>query len=191
MTKKGDAEEEVNEGSVTVGEGKEIVVPLRTLKLTVNGGPVELVVGHDCMPWHTLAYTLRERLGLTGTKIGCDRGECGVCTVLIDDKPAMSCTTLTVECEGKRIETIEGLMDLATRKLHPIQEAFIEEQGFQCGFCTPGAIMTAKALLTQKPNPTIDEVREAMSGIMCRCTGFIPIFKSVLKAAEKMSGGAE
>lgn len=159
---------------------------MQKIKLNVNGKFYELIIGCDVQPWHTLAFTLREKLGLTGTKIGCDRGECGACTVLIDGKPFLSCITLTVECDGKNIETIEGLKDPETGRLHPLQEAFIENGGFQCGFCTPGVIMSAKALLQEKPNPTLEEIREAVSGNLCRCTGYIPIFKSIMKAAEKM-----
>jgi len=161
----------------------------RTIKLIVNGKLYELMVGYHVQPWHTLAFTLREKLGLTGTKVGCDRGECGACTVLIDGRPALSCITLTVECDGKRIETIEGLHNPMTGGLHPLQEAFIECGGFQCGFCTPGAIMMAKALLEENPSPSLDDIREAMSGVLCRCTGYIPIFKSIIEASRKMKKG--
>ncbi|MEM3703319.1 MAG: (2Fe-2S)-binding protein [Candidatus Bathyarchaeia archaeon] len=159
---------------------------MRKIKFTVNGKLYELVLGYQVQPWHTLAFTLREKLGLIGTKIGCDRGECGACTVLVDGRPVLSCMTLTVECDGKTIETVEGLSDLKTGKLHPLQEAFIENGGFQCGFCTPGMLMAAKALLKNNPNPTLEEVREAISGNLCRCTGYIAIFKSIIRAAEKM-----
>ncbi|MEM2214302.1 MAG: (2Fe-2S)-binding protein [Candidatus Bathyarchaeia archaeon] len=161
---------------------------MQKIKLTINGKLYELILGYEVQPWHTLAFTLREKLGLTGTKIGCDRGECGACTVLMDGRPILSCLTLTVECDGKNIETIEGLLNSKTGKLHPIQEAFIESGAFQCGFCTPGMIMSAKALLQRNPNPTLEEIREAMSGNLCRCTGYIPIFNAIMKAAEKMRG---
>lgn len=158
------------------------------VNMTVNEKKYRFIIGHDIQPWHTLVFTLREKLGLTGTKIGCDRGECGTCTVLIDGKPTLSCLTLTVECEGKSIETIENLHDSANQKLHPIQQAFIEMEGGQCGFCTPAAIMATKALLTKNPNPTMDDVKEGLDGIQCRCTGYVPIFRSVLRAAEIMRG---
>lgn len=162
---------------------------MNKIRLTINGKLYELVIGYHVQPWHTLAFTLREKLGLTGTKIGCDRGECGTCTVLMDGKPTLSCMTLTVECDGKTIETIEGLSDPKTGKLHPIQEAFIENGGFQCGFCTSGVIMVAKALLDKNPNPTVEDISEAISGNICRCTGYIPIIRSIMKAAEKIQEG--
>lgn len=159
-------------------------IPEEVLKLTVNGEPYELKVGDEVKPWHTLAYTLRETLGLTGTKVSCDRGECGACTVLVDGKPILSCMTLAVECDGKKITTIEGLAEPVMGKVHPIQKAFMEKMGFQCGFCTPGIILTTKALLDENPNPTEKEVREALSGNLCRCTGYVKIFESVIAAAE-------
>jgi carbon-monoxide dehydrogenase small subunit len=144
---------------------------------------------NDINPWDTLAHTLRETLGLTGTKLGCKEGDCGSCTVIADGKPILSCLTLTAECNGKSITTIEGLPNPTTGKLHPIQQAFIDNFGFECGFCTPGVIMSAKALLDQKPKATEDDIRMAVSGNMCRCTGYVPIMRSIL-AAEKSLGGS-
>ena len=160
-----------------------------TIKLIVNGEPVELAVGHRVMPWHTLVHTLRETLGLTGTKTGCNLGECGACTVIMDGKPILSCTTLTVECDGKEITTIEGLRDPITGKLHPLQRAFIDHDGMQCGFCTPGMILQAKSFLDRNPNPSEQQVKEALSGNLCRCGSYKKIVESVLAAALSMRGG--
>ena len=160
------------------------------LALTINGTPVSLTMGtdaNDINPYDTLAYTLREKLGLTGVKLGCKEGDCGSCTVLADDTPILSCMTLTSEVGGRSITTIEGLANPTTGKLHPIQQAFIDNFGFQCGFCTPGMILSAKALLDNKPSATEDDVRTAISGNMCRCTGYVDIVKSIL-AAEKTLG---
>lgn len=153
--------------------------------LTVNGERYELSVA----PTETLVDVLREKLGLTGTKIMCNEGECGSCTVLIDGKPVLSCLTLAVECEGKDILTIEGVADSVTGKLHPIQKTFIELSGMQCGVCTPGMILTAKALLEDNPSPTEDDVREALAGNLCRCGNYKRITECVLAAAEMMRGG--
>ncbi len=154
-----------------------------TLKLIVNGEPVELIVGYQVAPSDTLIHTLRETLGLTGTKTGCNLGECGACTVIMDGKPVLSCTTLTVECHGKEITTIEGLGDPLNGTLHPLQQAFIEHDGMQCGFCTPGMIMQAKSLLDENPNPTEEQVRKGLSGNLCRCGSYKKIVESVLAAA--------
>jgi carbon-monoxide dehydrogenase small subunit len=134
----------------------------------------------------TLADTLRNRLGLTGTRVMCNEGECGSCTILLDGKPVLSCLLLTVQCENKNITTIEGLTDPLTGKLHPIQQSFVENGGIQCGVCTPGMILTAKALLDKNPDPTIDEVREALAGNLCRCGTYNQITESVLAAAKMM-----
>ncbi len=161
---------------------------VQKINLTVNGHQYELAVGgkaHEVDPSHTLVHTLRETLRLTGTKVGCDRGSCGSCTVLMDGKPILSCLTLTVECDGKSITTIEGLGDPTTGNLEPIQQAFIDNSAFQCGFCTPGMIMTAKALLEEKPSPTEEEVREALSGNYCRCMSHYQVVEAVLRAAKK------
>lgn len=152
--------------------------------LTVNSNKREVRVG----PIETLANVLREQLGLTGTKIMCDEGACGACAVLIGGKPVLSCLTLAVECEGKDILTIEGLSYLVTGKLHPVQRTFIELSGTQCGICTPGMILTAKALLDENPSPTEDEVREGLAGNLCRCGNYKRITECVLAAAEIMKG---
>jgi len=154
----------------------------RMINLKVNGKEHMLEVGAN----ETLVEVLRERLRLTGTKIGCNRGECGSCTVLIDGEPVLSCLTLAIECEGKEILTIEGLEDPETGELDPIQEAFIENFGIQCGFCTPGMVMTAKALLNRNPDPSEEEIKEAIQGNLCRCTGYTQIVESILAASEKM-----
>ncbi|MDA8224201.1 MAG: 2Fe-2S iron-sulfur cluster-binding protein, partial [Desulfitobacterium hafniense] len=136
-----------------------------TITLTVNGDTHLFRLGegcHEVSPSHTLAFALRERLGLTGTKISCDRGACGCCTVMMDGKAVLSCTLLTVECEEKVISTIEGLGDPITGSIDPIQQSFIDHTAFQCGFCTPGIIMSTKALLKENPSPTRGEVQEAL-----------------------------
>jgi carbon-monoxide dehydrogenase small subunit len=153
----------------------------KQISLTVNGKHVQAEV--DCRM--TLAEFLREGLGLTGTKVGCNRGECGSCTVLLDDRPVYSCTVLAVEAAGKRILTIEGLTD-KEGKLHPLQEAFIEEDALQCGYCTPGMILSLIALLHRNPHPTEGDVRNAIDGNLCRCGSFSNIIKATLKTSEKM-----
>jgi len=161
----------------------------RRLSLTVNGQPFELEVGiepHQVGPAHTLAHTLRETLGLTGTKISCDHGACGCCTVLMDGKAILSCMTLTVECNRRQITTIEGLGDLKTGKIDPLQQAFIDYAAFQCGFCTPGIIMSAKALLHENPFPTEEEVKEGLSGNFCRCISHYHVVKAVMAASREV-----
>jgi len=160
----------------------------RDLLLTVNGEPYELRVGDrpgEVPASHTLAHTLRETLGLTGTKVGCDHGACGACTVLIDEKPVLSCMILTAECDGKRITTIEGLQDSKTGRLDPLQQAFIEHTAFQCGFCTPGILLSARALLNENPSPTEQEVKEGLSGNYCRCISHYHVLNAVMAAAKK------
>jgi aerobic-type carbon monoxide dehydrogenase small subunit (CoxS/CutS family) len=151
----------------------------RLLTLNVNGQmrPV------DVLPNETLAMTLRYKLGLTGTKLGCDRGECGACTVLVDDVTNYSCSTLTHAVRGRAIMTIEGL-ESANGQLHVVQQAMIDELGPQCGFCTPGQIMSAVALLKVNPKPTRDEVRHALSGNLCRCGAYDHYLNAVMRAAE-------
>ena len=149
------------------------------VNLIVNGKSYKLVVEAR----ETLADTLRKQLNLTGTKITCNHGSCGSCTVLLDGMPIYSCMTLTMDVNNCKIKTIEGLA--SDGKLHPVQEAFIEKDGIQCGFCTPGQIMSATALLDKNPNPTLEEVKLGMSGNLCRCGAYPKIFESVLKAAEK------
>jgi aerobic-type carbon monoxide dehydrogenase small subunit (CoxS/CutS family) len=158
------------------------------ITLTVNGREYELSVGDrpgEVEPFHTLSQTLRETLGLTGTKISCDNGACGACTVIMDGKAVLSCKMLTVECDGKSITTIEGLRNPETGALDPLQQAFIDHTAFQCGFCTPGMIMTAKALLNENPHPTEDEVKEALSGNFCRCISHYQVVRAVMSAADK------
>ncbi len=148
--------------------------------LKVNGRPVEISDRGD----RTLADALRNDLGLIGTRVSCAEGECGSCTILVDGQPSTSCLMLAQQAEGKEITTIEGLAD--GDNLHPIQQAFVEEQGFQCGFCTPGLIISAKAFLAENPNPTADEVAVGMSGNICRCGAYPYIVKAVLRGAEKI-----
>lgn len=154
--------------------------------LTVNGQEYDL----DLEPRWTLLEVLRERLGLTGTKNMCDAGECGSCTVLVDGEPVLSCMMLAVECQGKDILTVEGLAAPRTGELHPLQQAFVERGGVQCGMCTPGMLLSAKALLDKDPEPTEDEVRQALSGNLCRCGNYPRIVECVLAAAEMMRGGS-
>lgn len=151
----------------------------RLLSLNVNGETRRV----DVLPNETLAMTLRYKLGLTGTKLGCDRAECGSCTVLIDGIPSYSCSTLTHAVRGRAITTIEGL-EGPNGELHPVQQAMIDELGPQCGFCTPGQIMTAVALLRANPNPTRDEARFAMSGNLCRCGAYDHYLNSIMRAAQ-------
>ncbi len=155
------------------------------VSLTVNGSKYKLEVSAT----DTLADVIRERLGLTGTKIMCDNGECGACTVLVDNTPMLSCTMLAIECEDLDIVTIEGLADPSTGRLHPIQQTFVERSGMQCGICTPGMILTSKALLDENPNPTEGEIREALSGNLCRCGNYKRIAECVLAAAEIIREG--
>lgn len=161
------------------------------ITLNVNGKDYAFLVGegpYAVAPSHTLAHTLRERLGLTGTKISCDQGACGCCTVLMDGKAVLSCMLLTVECGGKKISTIEGLGDPETGVLDPLQQSFIDHTAFQCGFCTPGIIMSAKALLLENSSPTIDEVKEALSGNFCRCISNYHVLDAVMAAVQKEGG---
>lgn len=153
--------------------------------LTVNREDQEVRVGAA----ETLANVLREKLGLTGTNIMCNEGECGACTILMNGNPVLSCMMLAVECEGKDILTIEGLANRKTGELHPLQKTFVERSGMQCGVCTPGMILTAKALLDDNPNPGEDQVREALSGNLCRCGNYKRITECVLAAAETMRKG--
>ena len=163
-------------------------VEKNVLVLTVNDREYRLRIGdgdHDVAPGHTLAHTLRETLGLTGTKVSCDRGGCGSCTVIMDGRPILSCTALTVECDGGRITTIEGLADPVTGRPDPLQQAFIDHTAFQCGFCTPGMIMTAKALLDENPTPDEEEIKEALSGNYCRCISQYQIIEAVKDASGR------
>jgi aerobic carbon-monoxide dehydrogenase small subunit len=152
------------------------------IQLTVNGQQVEAAVD----PNHTLIQFLREDLGLTGTKHGCGLGDCGACTVILDGKPVNSCLVLAVQAKGREVLTIEGLA--GNGHLHPIQQAFVDKGGIQCGFCSPGMILSAKALLDENPKPTELEIRTAISGNLCRCTGYQKIVEAVQEAAETMMG---
>jgi len=151
------------------------------IELIVNG--VKKMI--DVMPNELLINVLREKLGLTGTKYGCGIGECGACTVMVDGKPVLSCLTLAVEVAGREITTIEGIAKEG--RLDPIQEAFIEEGAIQCGYCTPGFIITAKALLNENRSPSKEEIIEYIKGNLCRCTGYINIIKAIQKASEKIT----
>ena len=155
-------------------------VPTRRMTVTVNGEQRTV----DVEPRLLLAHLLRQGLGLTGTHVGCDTTSCGACTVLFDGRPVKSCTMLAVQADGHDVETVEGMASAS--ELHPIQEGFKEEHGLQCGYCTPGMMLAAKALLARTPNPTEDDVRWGLSGNLCRCTGYQNIVKAVLWAAEKM-----
>jgi carbon-monoxide dehydrogenase small subunit len=154
------------------------------VRLNVNGTEHELEVE----PRLLLVHALRDRLGLTGTHVGCDTSNCGACTVHVDGEAAKSCTILAVQADGAEITTIEGLG--TEDNLHPMQEAFWNNHGLQCGYCTPGMIMSASALLARNPNPTEDEVRHGLEGNLCRCTGYHNIVKSVLDAASKSGAQA-
>jgi aerobic-type carbon monoxide dehydrogenase small subunit (CoxS/CutS family) len=158
----------------------------RLITLNVNGQARRV----DVMKQETLAMTLRYKLGLTGTKLGCDRAECGACTVLIDDVPHYSCSTLTHTVRGRKVTTIEGLA-AADGTLHPLQEAFREHHGLQCGFCTPGMITRAWRLLQDNPRPSEAEIRVGISGNLCRCTGYQNIVKAIQAAAEKLNAMPE
>lgn len=157
------------------------------IRLRVNGAWYEFEVARDIQPSHTLAYVLREKLGLTGLKVACDEGACGACTVTMDGKAVLSCMTLAVEADGHEIITIEGL-----EKGDPLVEAFAEqcESGYgtalQCGYCTPGFVMATKAFLKENPDPTVEEIKEALSGNICRCGCYPAIVRAVLHAVEKI-----
>ena len=159
-----------------------------TIIINVNGKKYELSVGsgyNDVKPSHTLSQTLRDTLGLTGTKIACNKGECGACTVLLEGRAVLSCMTLTVECDGKSITTIEGLEDPQTGALDPLQQAFMEGGASQCGFCTPGIIMSLKGLFNEMTSPTEQDIKEALSGHFCRCIAHYHVLDAVLKALRK------
>jgi carbon-monoxide dehydrogenase small subunit len=151
------------------------------IRFALNGEDVDL----SFAPYKTLLEVLREDLGHTGTKHGCELGECGACAVLLDGKPVLSCLVLALECRGKSVLTVEGLN--ADGRLHPLQEAFADLGAAQCGYCTPGILVTAKALLDAHPHPDRDQIREALSGNLCRCTGYLQIFEAVEAAMVKIS----
>ena len=159
-------------------------VPVRRIRFTVNG---EKKVA-EVEPRLLLAHLIRRGLGLTGTHMGCDTTNCGACTVLVDGRPVKSCTMLAVQADGHEISTVEGLATAS--ELHPLQEGFKEEHGLQCGFCTPGMMLAAKALLDRNPDPTEDEIRWAISGNLCRCTGYVNIVKAIQAAASEVRSSA-
>jgi carbon-monoxide dehydrogenase small subunit len=152
------------------------------VRLRVNGEDTPV----SFAPYKTLLEVLREDLGLTGTKHGCELGECGACAVLVDGEPQLSCLVLALECEGRAVETVEGLAH--GPDLHPLQTAFADLGAAQCGYCTPGILMTAKALLEKEPAPSRDRIKEALAGNLCRCTGYQQIFEAVEEAARQMAG---
>jgi aerobic-type carbon monoxide dehydrogenase small subunit (CoxS/CutS family) len=151
----------------------------RLIRINVNGQARSV----DVAPQETLASTLRYKLGLTGTKLGCNRGECGACTVLVDDIPSYACSVLTHSVKGKLVETVEGL-ESANGDLHPVQQAFVEELSPQCGYCTPGQVMSAVGLLRANPNPSREEVRQGMAGNICRCGSYDSYLNGVMRAVE-------
>lgn len=157
----------------------------KLIRLTVNGEPVEAAVSYN----QTLVQFLREDLGLTGTKHGCGLGDCGACTVILDGKPVNSCLVLAVQAHDCDVLTIEGLAE--NGELHPIQQAFVDKGAIQCGFCTPGMILSAKALLEEKPNPSELDIRTAISGNLCRCTGYQKIVEAIDEAAKSIGGREE
>ena len=150
------------------------------VRITVNGAPQAAAVESRLL----LVHWLRDVLRLTGTHIGCDTTHCGACTVLLDGEPVKSCTVLAVQADGREVMTVEGLEQDGS--LHPLQEGFHQEHGLQCGFCTPGMLMTGRALLERTPNPSEAEIRQAISGNLCRCTGYVNIVKSIEYAADKL-----
>lgn len=170
---------------------------VRPKKLKINArGPdktqIQLIVNNEkhkvrVEPRRTLLDALRKDIGLTGTKKACDEGTCGACTVLLDGKPIYACLALAIECDEKSVETIESLA--RNGELHPVQKAFIAEDALQCGFCTPGQIISVKALLDSNPSPTLDDVKQALSGNLCRCGAYPKIFKAALRAAELLREG--
>ncbi len=173
----GAREPEVDTGEIPAGA----TVPVT---LRINGRDRRVLVE----PRWSLLFVLRERLGLTGTKVGCERGECGACTVLIDDQPRYACLTLAVEAEGRTVTTLEGLMQ--GEKLGPVQEAFVAEDAFQCGYCTPGQVMAVEGLLRGTPHPDLQQIRQGVSGNLCRCGAYAHIFKAAdLAASTRGQGG--
>ena len=161
--------------------GENGVPPTYPITVSVNGTEYDATVEGRTL----LVHFIRDTLGLTGTHIGCDTTNCGACAVILDGRAVKSCTILAVAADGREVQTVEGLEG---ETLHPIQEGFMEEHGLQCGFCTPGMMMTSVALLAKNPNPTEDEIRHGIAGNLCRCTGYVNIVKSVQYAANKMRG---
>jgi len=174
-----DTFEELKAHVIAEHKTEALPVPEGVIKLTVNGQLYELQVE----PEWTLYYLIHDRLGLTGAKMFCDRGACGSCTVIMDGRPILSCMTLAIECNGKTVETVEGIAETN----HPLIDAYVKYHCMQCGYCTPGFITTAKALLDRNPSPTEEEIREALAGNLCRCGTYPQHPKAVLEAAEKLS----
>jgi aerobic-type carbon monoxide dehydrogenase small subunit (CoxS/CutS family) len=168
--------------TIATRKGRVPVYDKKTIALTVNGRKVSLEVGAN----ETLLDVLRDRLDLTGAKKVCDRGECGGCTVHLDGEPVYACMVLAIRADGRTVKTVEGLAD--DDKLHPVQEAFIEKDGYQCGFCTPGFLMTTSAFLEKNPAPTLDEIKQALSGNLCRCGNYAKLYEAVETAAKKLRG---
>ena len=155
------------------------------IRFTLNGEATDVAFA----PYKTLLEVLREDLGFTGTKHGCELGECGACAVLLDGKPVLSCLVLALECDGRQVQTVEGLA--SEGKLHPLQDAFADLGAAQCGYCTPGILVTAKAWLEENPHPSRDQLRQALSGNLCRCTGYLQIFEAVEAAMLKMTASEQ
>ncbi len=178
----------VTAGTSAAEHAPEVITPGEMSKVTlqINSRRHRLLIE----PRWSLLYVIRERLGLTGTKVGCERGECGACTVLINGQPRYACLILAAEAEGTEVTTLEGLMK--GEDLGPVQQAFLENDAFQCGYCTPGQIMAAEGLLRANPDPSVEEIRRGMSGNLCRCGTYPNIFKAVHRAAElkRAKGGA-
>jgi xanthine dehydrogenase YagT iron-sulfur-binding subunit len=168
--------------TIATKKGRVPVYDRKTITLTVNGKKLELAVEAN----ETLLDVLRDRLDLTGAKKVCDRGECGGCTVHLDGEPIYACMYLAVRADGRRVKTVEGLAE--GDKLHRVQEAFIEKDGYQCGFCTPGFLMTTSAFLEKNPAPSLDEIKQALSGNLCRCGNYAKIYGAVDAAAKKSKG---
>jgi xanthine dehydrogenase YagT iron-sulfur-binding subunit len=173
----------VTAGTLAAEPTTEVMTPgeMSMVTLQINGRRHRLLIE----PRWSLLYVIRERLGLTGTKVGCERGECGACTVLINGQPRYACLMLAAEAEGTEITTLEGLMK--GEDLGPVQQAFVENDAFQCGYCTPGQIMAVEGLLRTNPDPSIEEIRRGMSGNLCRCGAYPNIFKAVRRAADLKS----
>ena len=157
----------------------------RIIRLNVNDEMREVIV----RPGESLLDVLRNKLGLTGTKEGCNEGDCGACTVIMDGRAVNACLVFAVEAEGRKIMTIEGLSE--GPELHPLQDSFVKNGGFQCGYCTPGMLMSAKAFLDEHPDPTDEQIRRGISGNLCRCTGYVKIVDSIRSAARVINGGAD
>jgi carbon-monoxide dehydrogenase small subunit len=165
--------------------------PLERVRLVVNGRPRSFIVGDDegpGAPSETLLDTIRDRLGLTAAKRSCEHGACGCCTVILDGEAVASCMVLTADCDGKEVTTLEGLCDPITGALSPLQQAFADNSAFQCGFCTPGIIMSTQALLMKNPKPTEAELTEALSGNYCRCISHYQVIRTVMGFIQSMNG---